>query len=65
MARFCKFLFAITTLYGGHKPTKKKFLFLYLQKKYSLMAVLPKTLFPRKNYLHLTNLANSDSLQKF
>ena len=30
MARFCKFLFAITTLYGGHKYSKTSFFFFYL-----------------------------------
>ena len=54
MARFSKFLFAITTLCGGHKHPKTSFFFSI----YSLMSVLSKTLFPQKNYLHLTNLAN-------
>ena len=47
-------LFAVTTLYRGHKHPKTNFFFSI----YTLMTVLPKPSFPRKNHLHLINLAS-------
>ena len=46
--------FAVTTLYRVRKHPKTNFFFSI----YTLMSVLPKNSFPRKNQLHLTNLGN-------